>query len=585
MDTGRSKWLVRFTSRPMWYFSVAFVLSMVILWLALQMLSIWNSVGGAPDLKGIEVTSAAVQAVVGTAVVGASAIVALLIAVAALRASEQNNILNDPDYLLSHQARSDYLKFGFLYGTLISLYRAQKHESELASYIGEDAGNERISSVRWQPLVRDLRDLLSRTALQVAALEGAKARDQANEDQGLHEHVLRRMFSQVLETLEAEDDNLNTSLPAGTWVIRILAAMTLLGNELEEGLKAVSKLDAAQESSRGGLLGYMHRWAADTTFIRVDPSFARVITSTTIAEEAFLAGMTGVLPSPTAALSENLEQLMADHKNWKSGECTDPMSVGLHRAMRVAALIGDHSTVQDLSATAAEFAERQGLRPYAANIITKEDVEELAHLIKKDAGEGQNSFLVLTISRKRLPVLFHGNLINKDTRGCVIVDGLRSPHLAWLEEAVLAWLEEAVRKRLESQAQDYEAEAAQCNHCLNCDACGGCSRCGTCVGEVPRELDLMLNVLATRAYAGDGQWGDPSLGRIERDFPDLRRTPGKAELQSADGPAMMWIGIDYRQLGVEPPTRMDDCSCEMWSFFGRSNATVSNELRSLSQFR
>ncbi|MCD9046777.1 hypothetical protein [Luteimonas sp. MHLX1A] len=579
MDAGHSKWLDRFTTRPIWYFLIAFVSSMAILWVVLQVLSVWNSgPDGSPDINGIEATSAAVQAVVGTAVVGASALVALLVAVAALQASRQNNIHNDPDYLLSHQARSDYQKFGFLYGTMISLFRTQKHEAQVAGYGSTPSSEDASADVtpRWDPLARELKQLLSSTALQVASLEGARARDSSHGDgDGHNEHMLRRTFAEVLGTLEAQADNVSTTLPPGTWMLRILAMATLLGHELQEGLRAIEGLEPDPSKKKSpGLVGYMRAWAGTTSFVNLDPSFARALTSTTLGGEAFRARFTGGLKKPVEALTSSLQTLMAEHKDWKSGKCTDPESVGLHRAMSVAALIGDHATAQELAAAAKDFATKQKWTPYVANVMTKNDVEALASMIRNRAASEVEPFLVLTVSRKRLPVLFHGSLLNRHTRGCVIVDGLRTPDLTWLEESV--------RAAFEARADEEEPVPKPHDACLTCDACGGCARCGTCREDTPRELDLMLGILAMRAYAGAGQWGDPELGKINRDFPDLTRSAADGGAETSDGPAMLWVGIDYRQLGVEPPTHMDNWSCEMWSFFSRDEVAISEELQRIS---
>lgn len=557
MDVTRSKWLAKFTTRPMWYFAMAFIAAMAALWVALQIFSTYNSgPGGSPDLKGLEVTSAAVQAIVGTAVVGASAIVALLVAVAALRASEQNNIHNDPDFLLSHQAHSDYQKFGFLYGTMISTYRAQKHESELASYGREETDPEpEIQTPRWNPLVRELKQLLSSTALQVVALKCARVRDESIAKAGHNEHMLRRMTSEVLGALEAQADNHDATLPAGTWMLRVLALTTLLGHELEQGLTAVSKLDSETAKDEDALVGYIHRWS-NLSFVRLDPSFGRAVTSTTLAGEAQVALLSGNggFKSPAEVLTSALTTLQSDRKDWKSGQSTDQDSIGLHRAMRVAALIGDHTTAQDLSATAAAFAKDSGMTPYVANIITKDDVDALRAFIRESCDPAGPPFLVVTVSRRRIPVLFHHDLFNEATRGCIIVDGLRSPYLSWLEKDVQ---EEFLRITSSKTAN-----------------------------KKPRELDLMVQQLARRAYAGDGQWGDPDIGKVKRAFPDLVRSRGHEIADIAQVPALLWVGIDYRQIGVEPPSSDDHWPYEMWSFFGRQleNIAISEELQSISSF-
>ena len=74
---------------------------------------------------------------------------------------------------------------------------------------------------------------------------------------------------------------------------------------------------------------------------------------------------------------------------------------------------------------------------------------------------------------------------------------------------------------------------------------------------------------------------------MKREREALSRPPssGDSDLEGPGlaGPRILWAGIDYRQLGVEPPKRIDDFTREMHSIFGwEQELAVSDEVRELT---
>lgn len=601
---AESKWVDRFTTRPMKYFAIAFGVSIVALAALLQLISAANTgefvlirtlFGNfTTSLASIDATSAALQAVIGTAVVGASAIVALLVAVAALRASQMSNVLADPDYVLSHSAYSAYRKYGFLFGSLIASYRTYRHEAELASYTSAPTTPSDTSSAgshaprpRWDSILAELRTLLLDTPFQVAALEAAKVLELGGGDE--NQHRLRKAFANALSALEQQVDSSSKKVSAEHSLTVLLAQASLLDAELRRGLDAVKELDLPSRPPEEGnrLLHYLHQWMQDIGSLQIGEDFRFAARANAFAGEEF-ASMLGNT-SWQKMFNGLLDEVFITNKHWRSGLCVDPFENGLHRAMTIAAVCGDHTTAMQLREQAQAFARAQGFIPMLVVVRNKAS-------LPPPANQEAKIFHIFHVTRKTLPLLFgrrgsgYGDVLGPHTRGCVIVDGLRSADIANIEAKVANRAQEMAAAEAAEDTTETPASKENCVNCRPCKVCGRCGLCDNCKNHSPSRLDIFVDVLTEIAY-GPGhtlQLGKLPvyIDRVSSHLTD-EGEPGvefseQDEVPAALGPKLVWVGLDYRQLGVEPPSVLDDWSSEMWSIFNDYGASVSDEVRALT---
>ena len=323
---------------------------------------------------------------VGTAVVGASAVVALLVAVAALRASQQSNALalnqnkladhqnvlarqanelSDPDYVLSHDAYSAYRKYGFLVGSLIASYRSFRHERELENYPMREDETMPLSR-RWShaSTLTELRTLILHTPFQVAALEAAKLIDKRAATTGnagypdIHQHNLRKSFADFLGALERHinDYDMRGASPEQSFT-GLLAQASILDRELKRGIDAVTNCETALEphETESSLVLYLKRWMGRIEPVQLGEDFASAVRANAFAGEEFAKFLNGKLESWQGKFASLLDEVFVDNAGWTSAWCTDPFGNGLHRAMRIAALCGDHTTPLKLRDIAEDY--------------------------------------------------------------------------------------------------------------------------------------------------------------------------------------------------------------------------------------
>ncbi|WP_454261382.1 hypothetical protein [Pseudoxanthomonas mexicana] len=555
----------RLTARPVFYFVLSFWVAITLLWLCLQLLAGFNDGWEAllPSAAALNLSSSGLQAVVGNAVVAASAIVALVVAVAALRASEQGNRLSarsnelgDPDYALSHQAHAAYRKYGFLMGALIADYRLSRQAGDLAAYAGTKTTNEFGAISQPNRILEELRSLLFDTSFSVASLEAARVLDRSRNTvtEGREQHNLRRAFVGLNAALAAQIEGRNGASDKDAGLTWILAQASLLDRQVRAGLQAMVDLPATLDDVEGSRFrNYLKRWMGEIEPIETGEDLRIAVRARAFAAEEFLQSA-GSLQECKGLLVKNLKELFVDLRDWRSTDATDPDRIGLHKAIRIAALCGDHSTILGLQAEAQAFARTHGWEPqvYVVNNVTS--------LPEPPRNAQDNRFFIFRVTRRTLPYLFGDRGFNGYTRGCVLVDGLRTADLCWVEDS------------LASQAMGH-------THRLEQDTEGG--------REVS-ELSAFIGLLADRAYGGiDVPDGNGGVHRMKREREDLSRPPstGDSDLEGPGlaGPRILWAGIDYRQLGVEPPTRIDDFTREMHSIFGwEQELAVSDEVRELT---
>lgn len=573
----------RAAARPVRYFLLAFVVAILLLWLCLQVVAGWNDGGQwLPGLLAMDATSAGLQAVVGNAVVGASAVVALVVAVAALKASEAGNRLaeqgnglseranelGDPDYLLSHQAHAAYRKYGFLMGALISDFRLSRHSRDLAAYlpreVGGEAGPDRVPRpgyVRSNRLLEELRELLFDTAFSVASLETARVLDERNGTGEYEQHKLRKAFAGLNAALSAHIEDEDQGRDPEVGVVWVLVQATLLDRQVRAGIEAVTTLPVPGDGSAGQrFLRYLRQWMGEMRPVETGDGLDVAVRARAFGGEELAKYLGGGKPLPPAAdlLKEKLGELFVEREAWRSRDDTDPPRIGLHSGMRVAALCGDHTTVLQLQKTAEEFAHKKNWEPVIL------ELNSVASLADPPRSADDKRFFIYRVTRRTLPYLFGDGGLNAWTRGCVIVDGLRSAELGWVEDRLAEMAAEQARLWRE-QEEERERE--------------------------PREvtpLHAFVEFMADQVYCGiQVSQGEGRSHRLRRERDYLAQDPvtreDEASAASVPGPKVLWLGIDYRELGREPPERLDDFTAGLPSIFASDQVlAVSDEVRELT---
>lgn len=489
--------------------------------------------------------STLVQAILGTALVGASAFVAIMIATSAtktadsaLHESKTNNQINDPDYLGAKQALRGYQRYAFQVGSLLATYRLHKQQSQLRQYAQHgvtkesgDPGAKDVSAVpvgpgpAWNETLRQLQQLLFDESFVSAAYEAARLLDDSEADDRpgeTHVQALRKDMaglSSVIEQILA-DQRVADSTGA---LMNLLARSALLVHQLELGcvgmtrfaLSANDSTSTASDSSNYPMLRWLSGWVGQIPAFETDRSFRDFLRIPF--GEFFLFGMPQISNEVPRVIDEILSGVMPS----KLGHMRD--ACGLHRALLVATTVGDQATLLGLESVVGKVARKQGLEPMHVHVTDPNGVPRFG--AERDNGK----FLIFTCTRKTLPFLFRDAVFGPYTKGCVIVDGVRaSDPLCLMEDS---FQERSTWVSKQHSDDDVAPDAF-----------------------VPDIADVV------RALAVDAM----NQGKL-RDAYFSYLGPESENSPLGDGPRIAWIGIDYRELGVEPPSRLDNWSCELWS--------------------
>ena len=496
--------------------------------------------------------STLVQAILGTALVGASAFVAIMIATSATRAadsaldianaslaeSQTNNKINDPDYQSAKHALRGYQRYAFQMGSLLATYRLHKQQLELRRYaarrVGFEEGDEKTASdaakavpiglPAWNESLRQMQQLLFDESFVSAIFEAARMLDDQKASAPVaesHLWALRKNMaglSSVIEQVLAARPDATLS----DAMMNLLARFALLAHELEAGIKGLHRLGAGvvkaqvdgQKQARYPLLRYLFDWLEQIPDFERERDFKASL-RTAFGDVKFV-DVLGANEGFAAAVSGLVARVLAD----PLPEDVSVRMYGLHRTLLVATAIGDQATLLNAEQVAKEAAGRHGLEPLFVPVT---DPNELP---RYGFDEGNDKFLIFTCAREALPLLFRKGVLGPYTKGCIIVDGIKS-------DGALCTAEELL--------QDL---------------------------KVPRPSIVdVVRILANHAYNFE-KLDDSDLARLR---------PGDEDSPFGDGPRLAWIGIDYRELGVEPPTRLENWSCELWSIFGRGGLAVGKD--------
>jgi len=572
-----SKWVDRFSTRPLRYFWISFVVATGLMWLILQLLATYNSNGEwIPTLTVLETTSSGVQAVIGTAVVGASAIVALLVALAALRASKDNNALSersneltDPDYLLSHNAYLGHRRFNFLVGALLASYRTYLHERDLTAYASASGTPNTASSPRWVKLLEALHALMLDTSFQVASLEAAKELDRSllGRGGGSAEHMLRKELAAMLAVLD-EALAKDVSNSPEQHLVRLLSSAEALDWQLINARQAVMAMTEETLRQRPVLLTHLRKWMGEVEPAELGSDLSHASRAGSFGGEELVSQFFGAHKPAAEQLEDQLVQTICDGVVDR-GTVTERQrhEMGIHGWMRVAAICGDHASIMDLQNTAHAFATGRGLKPIHATI------RSIATL--QSALPSKDEFYILTVNRRTLPLLFNGGFLDHGPRACVFIDGLRSSDLTQLEDE-LERLFNLKADRFQEQAKkewDNPPLASMVGLEENVDE----------DDDGDRFYD-MLSVLTSLVFREQIQipTGDGRSYGLNRNNPVLNLGSGDPG-EEVEHPRIVWVGMDYRRMGVEPTSRLDNFSAELWSIFGSGKLAVSEEVRRLTR--
>ena len=529
---GALKWVI---DNPVGAFVIATLGSLVLAALLWQGSLFWPVAGADMDRKDLfSNASALVQAIVGTALVGASAFVAILIATSAAKTAESalsesrlNNKLNDPDFLAAKHALRGYQQYAFLMGCLLATYRLHRQTKQLRDYAaaGESKGgpveDQRATLPVWNETLRQLQALLFDTYFVSTAYEAARFHDSkdpsADQDSGeTRAQALRKNMAGLASTIEQILDP-SQAAEAGKALMHLMARAQLLNRDLKRGCDALKEAKkptrtARPEASAYPALYWFSEWVEQVPEFETDRDFDSALYRPF--EELLGFGELGSVPGM-------IRSVLSEKFNPPAKEC----DVGRHVAALVATVIGDQATVLGVERCAAQTAKALGLEP-AFVMLTAQNV---GAALSDSCGlkQGNRKFQIFTCTREALPYLFKEGVLGPYTQGCVIIDGIRA-------DDALGGIEKSLEEI-------------------------GASSGGLKCASYPPDIYALIQRLAIHA-SGQGARADSRLASLQ---------PEDEESALGDGPRLAWIGIDYRDLGHAPPTRLDDWNCELWAIFQR----------------
>ena len=527
--------------------------------------------------------SGLVQAIVGSALTGAGAFVAILIATSAtkiadsaLEESRTNNKINDPDYLAAKQALRGYQKYAFLVGTLLAEYRLHHQQKKLLIYTqaafsrqGSDNGHSEIESIgdpkpgmeafpqfpAWNETLRHLHELLLEVHFVSAIYEAARRMDEHSTDdpaqvKGMmrekHVWALRKniagvssVIEQILDTTKAWDSE--------SAMVQLLARCSLLDGQLRAGVYRLRKeakslkedgvkIHGAGEFANFPLLKWLALWIDQMPDFDTDRDFVGVTKKEF--EDVFFA--------ESKSLRDLVRQHVDDVMEPSSREKTSDSSLGLHCASLAATLIGDQATLFTIENVVAEQARMHGMQPILVNLSSPDRFQDNSH-------DGiNNKFYIFSCTRDNLFQIFNDRFMGPYTVGCVIIDGVRGIDSLCELENFLQSLKKDEIKRAQMEAE----------------ASGDKTRWQSFLGSTNYHIDDVVQILANWASA-NGKLRSSRLADLD---------PDKLDSGYGPGPRMAWIGIDYRDFGQSMnPSRLEGFDCELWAILARGGTMLGED--------
>jgi len=488
--------------------------------------------------------SALIEATIGTAVVAASAFVAIVIATSAARTAELANKINDPDYLAAKAALRSYQKYVFVMGGLLAIYRSYRHEAELQydhyqsekSELNQSSGTEHsercdLGPPPWDRPLSELQELLFDTDFLSVLHELAHLQDESidpdcKENAESHVQKLRSNVSQLASTVERYLAPREVHSPsfANSVLFHLMARAAMLSGlvrELVRDLKNNRHL-FHQQSNSFPTLKWFSEWIEQIPDVEVDRDFSDLVRQE-LPEFRLVDKDT-----PYSSISDQIRKLMAktyEDASFPVSYRGDPQKemirLDAHSASLVKTLIGDQSTVFRIEQEARRVAKSLGMNP-------------VIHHNRMVGDRKENQFDIIYCLPGQIGRLFGAEGIRPNTRGCVIIDGMRS-----LSPVALSPTEQKMLNEGKYSITIY---------------------------------DFVDDLLKRALDAGLRE--NESLSYPAKDYPE-----------KDEGPRIMWIGIDYRPFSKAPEDPdLDQYQLQPTAIFSRALLLMGEDPKGLISY-
>ena len=526
-------------ARPfLWFLGLSSV-CMAALFLVLQSVGLLGNLPWSAQTESLSATSEAMQAIIGNAVVGASAIVALIVAVAALRVARRNNELSDPVYALSQQAHESYRRYGFLMGSMLATFRGYQQESSALAFKNPGLAPSTANGRSWEILIETMQNTLLGTPFVVASLAAAQEADKQSGTGNAHVASLRRAHAFMTATLAA-----SSRLEGDPNVVmtRVALASYLLNQEIDRGKKAVQdrreqvQMPGDDKSSDARLQQYLTEWMPALPSIETGEELWRNVRAVTFAGEEDFYQKYGPLPEPQTLFAEALRTF----NDRTEGNSSQQLACD---ALLIAAFVGEHETLRQLCDTAEAFEGAKCVVMMASDPFKKPVGGELPVVVCSG-----NS---LDRAMKLLEHL-------KCPRACIIIDGLRSRRIAELDALVEE--QETAKAAINAAADREHAD----RFVLEADLQQAIAVRDHYANELKQPIDMEEYKQQLQENHDEAQ---NDVNELESEYAELnakpktRRVPPYSltdftrELWASDStlnpPHILWVGLDYRMPGED----------------------------------
>lgn len=409
------------TENPIRIFTIIlflFITISIIFWAA----SIFYPIRIFP-LDDINSASSLVQAIIGTALSGASAFVAILIATAATKIAESslneskvNNKINDPDYLSSKRALIQFQKYNFLIGEILSIFRLQTQEIKLAKYSNQTEHKYKVS---WGRVLDELENLLFEESFLTIGYELSKFNDNGHsEKKEYHTWSFRKSVAGLISVINDQKQIENKNIKIDKYkeiLLRLQLLNHLLVKELNFLKEKTKKEKYLIEKTEYPNLYWFHQWINQLPDFIGDRDFQKL--SHLILPEFHIFGDTSI----------DLNHLFKDlFLNPPSIDNFKKISCGTHSSSLISTITGDLNTLLKIE----EFCEK-----FAKKIKKKAVFFDVENGIQKF---DKNNFYVINATIENIHKIFTENIYRAGLNAVVILDGVRSENPIIIDSEGLA---------------------------------------------------------------------------------------------------------------------------------------------------
>lgn len=500
--------------------------------------------------------------------------------------SRQANVLSDPLYDLSQRALSAYRRLEFLNGELITAYRSLRHQLISSSY-GEQVTLSKLSSFSaYVEVKKRFRELLFDEAFVVASVAAARQAEKIGDgaDLSVNEHQLRRAFSKALESFSWSDEIDDPISDVGTVliarhrpskpetntidaaararrlnldIIRVMSGAFLLSETLERGARAIAsyqhgKLDLEAPDR---LLAYMKQWMPTVNAWETGRDLGRVARAVSLEGEEFLAMMFGTW-THEEAMSHYKEQVFITKKERQS-------------SLGVVAWSGDHETLLALEESLLRVGDSMNMKTRRVSHLAAGTVSEIHSF------EG---FQVVSCNASELKKIREKGGLGKNFCGAVIIDGIRSSDVHWIEDHIESALQEHIKEEnslqvivdeevekrlLEVQAQVEELRQEEKDLLMKYALPSWEDQAKRPSQEAEQEMKKRAEEISSALAALPGEECIRREAEAKHTWPKRRSDFEvfcelmRGKNAEGESPNALWIAIDYREMGQAPTQRKD----------------------------